>query len=32
MFAWKPTDMLGVSRELIEHELRLNQQAKPNNQ
>jgi hypothetical protein len=29
IFAWKPIDMLGVPRELIEHELHLDPQAKP---
>jgi hypothetical protein len=29
IFTWKPADMLGVPRELIEHELHLDQKAKP---
>ena len=29
MFAWKPADMPGVPRELIEHELRISPSAKP---
>jgi hypothetical protein len=29
MFAWKPADMLGVPRELIEHELHLDPKAMP---
>jgi hypothetical protein len=29
IFAWKPVDMPGVPRELIEHELHLDQKAKP---
>jgi hypothetical protein len=29
IFAWKPADMPGVHRELIEHELHLDPQAKP---
>jgi hypothetical protein len=29
MFAWKPADMTGVPRELIEHELHLDPKAKP---
>jgi hypothetical protein len=32
IFAWKPADMPGVPRELIEHELHLDPQAKPINQ
>jgi hypothetical protein len=29
IFSWKPTDIPGVPRELIEHELHLNPKAKP---
>jgi hypothetical protein len=29
IFAWKPADMTGVPRELIEHELHQDPQAKP---
>jgi hypothetical protein len=29
IFEWKPADMLGVPRELIEHELHLDPKAKP---
>jgi hypothetical protein len=29
IFAWKPADMPGVPRELIEHELHLDPKAKP---
>jgi hypothetical protein len=29
IFAWKPADMAGIPRELIEHELHLDPQAKP---
>jgi hypothetical protein len=29
IFAWKPADMPGVPRELIEHELHLDSNAKP---
>jgi hypothetical protein len=29
IFAWNPADMLGVPRKLIEHELHLDQKAKP---
>ena len=29
VFAWKPTDMPGVSRELIEHSLNVSPTAKP---
>jgi len=29
MFAWKPIDMLGVPRELIEHSLNVSVTAKP---
>jgi hypothetical protein len=29
IFAWKFADMLGVPRELIEHELHLDPKAKP---
>jgi hypothetical protein len=29
IFAWKPANMPGVPRELIEHELHLNPNAKP---
>jgi hypothetical protein len=29
MFAWKPTDMLGVPRELIEHSLDVSKTTKP---
>ena len=29
MFAWKPTDMLGVLREKIEHSLNVSPTAKP---
>jgi hypothetical protein len=29
IFAWKPADMMGVPRELIEHELHQDPQAKP---
>jgi hypothetical protein len=32
IFAWKPTDMPGVSRELIKHELHLDLKARPVNQ
>jgi hypothetical protein len=29
MFAWKPSDMSGVPRKEIEHELKINKDAKP---
>jgi hypothetical protein len=29
MFAWKPSDMPGVSRDRIEHSLNVNPKAKP---
>jgi hypothetical protein len=29
IFTWKPTDMPGVPRELIEHKLHLDPKAKP---
>jgi hypothetical protein len=29
IFAWKPADMSGVPRELIEHELHLDLKTKP---
>jgi len=32
VFAWKPTDILGMSRELIEHSLNILATAKPTQQ
>ena len=29
IFAWKPSDMPGVPRELVEHRLRVNSKVKP---
>jgi hypothetical protein len=32
IFAWKPSDMPGIPREVIEHSLNVREDVKPNNQ